>query len=254
MDSVALVVGASKAHPYPFAEERRPRHLQVATLAKLLGGLGVAPHVHSCYTQGAGGIYEPTQIFYDLARMLAGRLLTIPGLKAHTIDAGHHTHHPLISRRKRIAQARVAPSHLYDLLDWIPFQEVDRDGADLPGFLQSLGDHVYDVDLRCPPQERGVGGQQPYRSRPEDCYCGGWIHRSKLGGMPARNPRVGQEHEVIFELIVGLAWELDAVSVGERYPQEFGLGAAIRTHPGVAVGRPVRARVDRKARGGATTS
>src|SRR5215208_7093225 len=141
MDVVALVVGASKAHPYPFAEKCGPRYVQVATLAELLGGLGVAPHVHSGYTQGACRVYEPAQVFYDLARMLAGRLLTVSGLKAHTIDAAHHAHHPLISRRKRTAQARVAPSHLYDLLDWIPFQKVDRNGANLPGLLQPLCDH-----------------------------------------------------------------------------------------------------------------
>src|SRR5215218_2289047 len=159
MDVVTLVVGASKAYLYPFAEKGGPRYVQVAALAELLGGLGVAPHVHSGYTQGACRVSEPAQVFYDLARMLAGRLLTIPGLKAHCIDAAHHAHHPLIPWRKRTAQARVAPSDLPDLLDWIPFQKVDRNGADLPGFLQSLCDHVYDVDLRCPPQERRVGGQ-----------------------------------------------------------------------------------------------
>src|SRR5215210_3316814 len=120
MDVVALVVGASKAHPYPFAEKGGPRHVQVATLAEPLGCLGVAPHVHSGYTQGAGRIYEPAEVFYDLARMLAGRLLTVSGLIAHGIDAAHHTHHPLIPRRKRTAQAWVAPSHVHDLLDRIP--------------------------------------------------------------------------------------------------------------------------------------
>src|SRR5215212_2112169 len=70
--------------------------------------------------------------------------------------------------------------------------------------------------------------------------------------MPTRDERVGQEHEVVFELIVRLAGELDAVDVGERYPQEFGLGTAIRTHPDVAIGCPVRARVDRQAGGAAT--
>jgi hypothetical protein len=53
---------------------------------------------------------------------------------------------------------------------------------------------------------------------------------------------------------VRLAGELDAVDVGEGYPQEFGLGAAIRTHPGVAVGCSVRARVYSEAGGAATTS
>src|SRR5215212_7304163 len=72
--------------------------------------------------------------------------------------------------------------------------------------------------------------------------------------MPTRDERVGQEHEVVFELIVRLAGELDAVDVGERYPQEFGLGTAIRTHPDVAIGRPVRARVDSEAGGAATTA
>src|SRR5215210_1625330 len=121
MNVVALVVCASKAHPYPFAEKRRPRHVQVATLAQLLSGFGVAPHVHSGYTQGAGRVYEPAEVFYDLARMLAGGLLAVSGLKAYGINAAHHAHHPLVSRRKRTAQARVAPSHLHDLLDWIPF-------------------------------------------------------------------------------------------------------------------------------------
>src|SRR5215207_241854 len=254
VDGVALVVCAPEAHPYPLAEERRPRHVEVAALAGLLGGLGVAPHVYPGYTQGAGRVYEPTQVFYDLARMLAGRVLTVFSLKAHGIDAAHHTHHLLVSGRERTAQARVAPSRLQDLLDRIPFQEVDRNGADLARLLQPLGDHVHDVDLRCPPQERGVGGQKPYRSRPEDCYSSGWIHTRKLGGMPTRDPRVGQKHEVVFELIVRLAGELDAVDVGERYPQEFGLGAAIRTHPGVAVGCTVRARVYSEAGGAATTS
>jgi hypothetical protein len=69
----------------------------------------------------------------------------------------------------------------------------------------------------------------------------------KVGGMPARDERVGQEHESVFKLIVRLAGELGAVDVGERCPQEFGLGTAIRTHPGVAIGCPVRTRVDREA-------
>jgi hypothetical protein len=69
----------------------------------------------------------------------------------------------------------------------------------------------------------------------------------KVGGMPARDERVGQEHEGVFKLIVRLAGELGAVDVGERCPQEFGLGTAIRTHPGVAIGCPVRTRVDREA-------
>src|ERR687889_2951370 len=72
--------------------------------------------------------------------------------------------------------------------------------------------------------------------------------------MPARDPRVGQEHEVVFELVVWLAWELDAVGVGKRCPQELGLGTAIRTHPGVAIGCSVRARVYREAGGAATTA
>src|SRR5215207_10661257 len=72
--------------------------------------------------------------------------------------------------------------------------------------------------------------------------------------MPARDPGVGQEHEVVFELIMRLAGELDAVGIGEGYPQEFGLPTAIRTHPDVAVGCSVRTRVDREARSTATTA
>src|SRR5215203_6764591 len=101
MDVVALVVGASKAHLYPFAEKGGPRYVQVAALAELLGGLGVAPHVHSGYAQGACRINEPAQVFYYLARVLAGRVLAVLGLKAHAIDAAHHAHHLLVSRRER---------------------------------------------------------------------------------------------------------------------------------------------------------
>src|SRR5215210_3723081 len=166
IDGVALVVCASEAHPYTLAEERRPGHVEVAALSKLLGGFGVAPHVHPCYAQGACRIKEPTEVFYYLARMLAGRVVTILGLKAHAIDAAHHAHHPLVSRRERTHQARVALSRLQDLLDRIPLQEVDRNGSYLSDLLQALFDHIHDVDLRSPPQERGVGGQKPHRSRP----------------------------------------------------------------------------------------
>src|SRR6267378_2465046 len=53
--------------------------------------------------------------------------------------------------------------------------------------------------------------------------------------MPAGREDIGEQDEVVFELVAGFAGQLQAVEVREGDAQHFRLAAAIRAHAGIAV-------------------
>src|SRR6267142_3458171 len=53
--------------------------------------------------------------------------------------------------------------------------------------------------------------------------------------MPAGGEDIGEQNEIVFEFVAGLAGQLQAVKVREGDAQHFRLASAIRAHAGIAV-------------------
>jgi hypothetical protein len=110
---------------------------------------------------------------------------------------------PPISSSPRQARPRPRPALVADLPGRVSLADVDRDKAQLGGFVQALMNQVDRVHLAGAPEQRAAGGQQADRVRAEH---GDGVSRPdtrQLGGVPSRHPRVSNEDEIVLMLVTG---------------------------------------------------
>src|SRR5450759_1912896 len=92
-----------------------------------------------------------------------------------------------------------------------------------------------------------MSGHQP--DRPASVNDDGFprFYAGQFGGMPPRGENIGQHHVVIlFSLRV--IREFQTIEVGVGHAKVFGLAAAVRSHPGEAVGRAGRSGIGSKTK------
>jgi hypothetical protein len=125
---------------------------------------------------------------------------------------------------------RPRPAQLADLLDRVSLADVDRDKAQLGGFVQALINQVDRVHLAGAPEQRAVGGQQADRARAEHDDGVSRPDTRQLGGVPSRHPRVSNEDEIVLMLVTGGTGQHHAVRIRERNPHQLRLRTAERAH------------------------
>src|SRR5947209_6988776 len=177
-----------------------------------------------------GRVDQPSQVLDDLGGFLHSRLRPVVGLEPDRVDAIVHSTHGLLTDR----QPRL-PAELADLLDWIAGPVIDRGRAQFTSLVQPLGYAVDDIDLGCTFEQRAVGRQQADGARAEHRNRAPRAHRGELSGMPSGHERVGEQYEVVLEIVARVTRHRNAVGVGEGHPQQLGLRSAVGAHPGVAV-------------------
>ncbi|SCE41854.1 hypothetical protein GA0115237_113437 [Streptomyces sp. ScaeMP-6W] len=166
-----------------------------------------------------------------------GRVGAVAGLEADGVDA------PVHAAGARLAGRQAArPAVDADLLDRVARREVHRDRPELGGDGEPGRDVVDHVDLARAPQQRRVRGQQADRPGAEDRHAVARPDPGQLGGVPAGDEGVGEQHEGVLEAVPRLSGQRYAVGVGEGHAQQLRLGTPVRAHPRVAVGGAEAAR------------
>ena len=150
---------------------------------------------------------------------------------------------------RRFCTRAVRCAQIEDLLDRITVIEVHgRDALDLLGSLEPLGHRVDHVNLRCAAQLCAQGTQQSDRAGAEDRHAVARAHVRLDRCLVAGGKDIGEEHEVVLEIVARCARQLEAVEVGIGHAYELGLAATVSAHPAVAVATRVAVRVCREAR------
>src|ERR1035441_3184162 len=73
------------------------------------------------------------------------------------------------------------------------------------------------------------------------------FYAGQFGGMPPREENIGQHHVVIL-FFLRVIRELQTIEVGIGHAKVFGLAAAVRSHPGEAIGRAGRSGIGSKTK------
>jgi hypothetical protein len=126
---------------------------------------------------------------------------------------------------------------------------IDGDGTNLLGERQAVGMAIDDDHSRSAFDGGRIARQQAHRPRAIDDDGLARLHAGELGRVPAGREDVG-EHDVIGLLLLRVRQQDEAIEIGIRHAEVFGLAALIGTHLGIAIGAARGAGIDRQAEAG----